>query len=127
MNSPPVNLDADAYVIVAALASGSTQEEAAAAVGCSARTVRRRLTEPAVRAALDAERSRLAAETADVLTGRSRAAVDRLHRVVTEGTDRDAVAACRVLLDQMIRHRDHVWIADRLADAEARLSARVSA
>lgn len=113
-------------VIVAALACGATHEQAGTAAGCAGRTVRRRLAEPTVRAALEAERTRLASEVADALTGNARAAVERLRRVVDDDADRDAVNAARVLLDQMVKHRDHTWINERLDDIEARLTVQRS-
>lgn len=118
-------IDRDA-VIVAALATGATHAEAGKAAGCSTRTVARRLTEPSIAAAVDAERTRLAQEVADALAGRARAAVDRLAAVVAEGSDRDAVTAARVVLDQAVRHRDHVYVADRLVALEAALTRRES-
>jgi hypothetical protein len=121
MVTPPPLLDARDLAIVAAVATGSTQAEAGELAGCSARTIRRRLTEPPVRAALDAERTRLAHEVADALTGRSRAAVDRLAAIIEDGNDRDAVQAARALLDAMIRHRDHAFVNDRLDTIEASL------
>jgi hypothetical protein len=119
-------LDQRDVVIVAGLASGSTHAEAGDAAGCSERTVRRRLADESVRAALAAERERVGQQIADMLSGRAAAAVDRLARVVTEGSDRDAVQACRIVLDMMTRHRDAVYVLDRLAaleDATARSGA----
>jgi hypothetical protein len=117
-------LDRDTRIIVAAVASGSTQAEAAEVAGCSARTVRRRLADPTVRAALDAERTRVAHEVADALIARARAAVDRLARVVDSGADRDAVAAARVLLSEARGHREATYVADRLREVENALFAR---
>ena len=116
-------LDPLNVVIVAAVASGMTHAAAADAAGCSTRTVRRRVAEPTVRAALDNERRRLTEQVADALAGRSLDAIDRLASIMTDGNDRDAVSAARVVLDQALRHRDAVWIADRVADAEAAIAA----
>jgi hypothetical protein len=49
-----------------------------------------------------------------------------LRLPLTEGSDRDAVQACRIVLDMMTRHRDAVYVLDRLAaleDATARRGA----
>jgi len=86
--------------------------------------VRRRLADPTVRAALDAERTRVAHEVADALTARGRAAVDRLARVMDTGLDRDAVAAARVLLSEARGHREATYVADRLREVETTLYAR---
>lgn len=116
-------IDRDA-VIVAAIASGRTWDQAADAAGCSRSVVARRLAVPEIRAAVETERQRLAAQVADALTASVPAAVDRLQRIASTGTDRDAVNAARVLLGESRQWRDHRWVLDRLEAVEDALAER---
>ena len=106
-------IDANA-VLVAALATGASHKRAAELAGVSVRTVARRLQDPDIRAALDTERTRLAAEVADAITGSLRGAVARLRAVSLQGTDRDAVQAARVLLIEGRAWREALWVDQRL-------------
>lgn len=121
--SDPTPLDTNPLAV--ALAHGLTHAEAGALVGISARTVRRRLaSNPALREAIRAERQVLAQQVADLLTAQAEAAIARLGQVIADGADRDATAAARVVLDQAVRHRDAVYVSDRLADIEQTLRLR---
>ena len=113
-------IDRDA-LIVAAIATGSSQEEAATLVGCSRRTVVRRLADPQVQANLQEERTRLGAEIADLLTGSLRAVVIRLRAISSTGSDRDAINAGRVLIGEGRAWRDHAWTDARLDAIEDQL------
>ena len=110
--------------IVAAVATGMRQADVADLAGCSTRTVRRRLAAPAVAEALAVERAQRSQVITDLLREQSRGAVDRLHRIIRDGTDRDAVNAARVLLAECRQHREQAEVVTRLGDVEARLDAR---
>lgn len=126
---PEVGVDDRDRKIVAALAVGMTWEQAATEAGCSKSTVKRRLRRAAVRELLEEERERSAAQVTDVLTRVLPRAVYRLADIVAPGHkptpgDRDAIAAAKVLLAEGRAWRDHKYVVDQLADAEARLRAR---
>lgn len=110
--------------IVAAVASGVRQTDAATIAGCSARTVRRRLALPAVAAAVAAEREARSRVLVDLLREQSAGAVTRLERIIRDGADRDAVAAARVVLAEGRQHREQAEVVERLAAVETILAAR---
>jgi len=111
-------------VLIAALATGATWAQAGTAAGCSARTVGRRLADPTMRAALGAERQRLAEQVADALTGAVTATVTRLAAITEQGADRDAVGAARVLLAEARAWRETAWVTQRLDAVEDELTRR---
>jgi hypothetical protein len=109
------------------LALGLTQTVAAAEVGISDRTVRRRLTDPAFIQLIDDERVRLSEQILDGLVIASRAAVRRLHQLVDDD-DQPAtvhVAAARALLQATTTWRPQVEFEQRLHALEAVDVARV--
>lgn len=110
--------------IVAATASGLRQADVAATAGCSARTVRRRLADPGVAAAVVTEREARSRVLVDLLREQSAGAVNRLTRIIREGADRDAVAAARVVLGEGRAHREQAEVVARLDDLEAVVAAR---
>lgn len=110
--------------IVAAVASGVRQADVARIARCSTRTVRRTLARPEVDAALRSEREAQTAATVDLLRTQTRGSVERLERVINHGTDRDAVAAARVLLSEARAFREQHEVTERLTAVETALYAR---
>ncbi len=109
--------------IVAATASGLRQADVAELARCSARHVRRRLSVPDVAAAVATEREARSRILVDELREQSNGAVNRLQRIIREGTDRDAVSAARVVLGEGRQHREQCEVVSRLADLEAAVAA----
>jgi AcrR family transcriptional regulator len=116
-------LTADA-VLIAALASGATVEDAAARAKVGATTVYRRLKDAdfqqQVRDARGAMLSRAVGDLADATT----AAVRTLRQLLDAEGDQVKLGAARAILDQVVRLREHTDIEARLAELESRLSAR---
>jgi len=121
----PVRSERD-HVLVGLLALGVSQAAAAREAGCSERTVRRRLADPAFVTAVDAERLRIAEQVLDALMIGARAAVRRLHRLVDDDEQpaRVQVAAARALLSSAVSWRDQVELDQRLSAVEAAVAAR---
>jgi hypothetical protein len=114
--------------IIAALAAGATQAEAAATAGVTARTVRRRLAQPEFAERVSAERSALVTRTASRLIGLADAAVDALGELVRpETSDSIRLRAALGLLDAARVWREAGEIEERLALVEAAVAARVQA
>ena len=106
-------------VIAVALAAGCTWRQAARTAHVSAATVGRRMGQPAFRR----EVARLRAEMVDRTVGRTAAAgsaaVGALVRLLGAEAESVRVAAARALLDAGLKYREHVELADRLAELEA--------
>jgi len=107
-------------ILAAALAAGATTRQAARTANVSPRTVARRMADAEFRR----EVARLRAEMVDRTVGRTAAAgsaaVGTLVRLLGAEADSVRVAAARVLLDAGLKYREHVELADRLAELEAK-------
>ena len=103
------------------LASGSTIRQAAAAAGCSPRTVSTLLADAAFVAAVAGYRSQLLDETLGQLTGLARQAVATLGRCLESESDGAKVRAALGILDRLLRIREQVEFGGRLAELEERV------
>jgi len=109
-------------IVAAALAAGSTVQDAAQVGQMSERTVRRRLLEPAFRA----EVSRLQCESiqgiASDLRGAAAQATRTLIELLEAGTaDTVRLAAARTILDHAVRYHDAADVEQRVLELESRL------
>jgi hypothetical protein len=89
-------------LIIAVLAAGGSQEDAAARVGVSARTIRRRLREPEFVAELERIQAQTIHGIAESLRLAAPAAVERLRALLDE---RDVPASVQVSAARTLRHR----------------------
>ncbi len=105
-------------VIVAALASGRSYEDAGAAAEVSARTVRRRMAEPAFATAVSARRG----ERVAAVTGQLVAAGGDAIAVITDclGSERDSVRlrAAHLLLSLGVQLRGATELEQRITELE---------
>lgn len=92
-------------LVVAALAAGATQADAAAAAGMSPRTVRRRLDDPSFARRVVEERSRLVSHTAARLTGLTGTAVGALTDLLAP----DVPPAVRLRASLGVLEAARVW------------------
>jgi hypothetical protein len=108
--------------LIIELASGASWERAAAACGCSERTIARRLKDPKFRAALDDARRRLfeAAFSRVVAAGQAAAGtlISLLGREVPHST---RLGAARTLLEASCKFREQHELEERLHALEERL------
>ena len=108
--------------LIAELAGGASWERAAAACGCSERTIARRLKDPKFRAALDDARRRLfeAAFSRVVAAGQAAAGtlISLMGREVPHST---RLGAARTLLEVSCRFRESHELEGRLRALEDRL------
>ena len=107
--------------LLSALAAGSPVEEAAKAAGLSPRTVYRRLAEPGFRGRLATARDELASEALSELAGCASEAVATLRRLLRANNEHVQLGAARTLLDQLLRLREALALAERVATLERRL------
>jgi hypothetical protein len=109
--------------LIAALAAGATQAEAARQAGVSERTVRRRLLEPSFAAALaQARRETVRALTAELEAQALRAIETLCQLMHSTQPPQVRLGAARTLLDQVVRYHNAVDFEDRLAELEALIS-----
>jgi hypothetical protein len=107
--------------LLSALAAGSPVEEAAKAAGLSPRTVYRRLAEPGFRGRLANARDELASEALSELAGCASEAVTTLRQLLRANNEHVQLGAARTLLDQLLRLREALALAERVAALERRL------
>jgi len=108
---------------VAALAAGQTVADAARLAGVSEATVYRRRADPAFAARVRQVRSDMLSEALGRLAGNLLASVDKLAALIDSADPRVALAACRAILEETVRYREHVDLADRLDDLAKQVSA----
>lgn len=106
--------------LLAALAAGQSYEDAAEAAGVSKRTARRRMTEPAFRAEVDALRSDMLARAVGRMAGLVDEAAETLRDVMR---DPDApagarVSAARAVLQLGADLRERLELAERVQALE---------
>jgi hypothetical protein len=107
--------------LLTALAAGSPVDQAAKAAGLSPRTVYRRLAEPGFRGRLATARDELASEALSELAGCASEAVATLRRLLQANNEHVQLGAARTLLDQLLRLREALALAERVATLERRL------
>ena len=107
------------HLIVAALAAGSTNEDAATAAGVSERTVRRRLEDPAFRARVD-DAQRAAIDLAVARLSDSAAFAAATLRELAESAQAETVrlGACRTILELGLKWREHGDLTARIEQLE---------
>jgi hypothetical protein len=111
-------------VLVALLASGCTQLDAAEQAGVSPRTVRRRLDDPGFRAELDEARTEMVRRTVGKLVDAGTTAASNL-RELAEGAESESVRlhASRYLIELALRGHEAMQLTQRLATLEAQVAA----
>jgi DNA-binding transcriptional ArsR family regulator len=106
--------------LLSALASGISVAEAARATGLSQRTVYRRLADPAFRKQLSGLRDELVTDALAGLARSAAKAVETLRRLLEARNEHVQLGAARALLDQLLRLREGVELAERVAALERR-------
>ena len=107
-------------ILAAALAAGATTRQAARTANVSVRTVARRMAEAAFRKDVARLRAEMVDRAVGQLAASSTAAVGALTKLLAAENGHVRVAAARVLLDAGLKYREHVELAERVADLEAR-------
>jgi hypothetical protein len=111
-------------VLLTALACGATVDSAAHAAGVSARTVHRRLKEPAFQERLQEIRTEMLQRTAGMLTAAGLESVKTLitlQQAANPGSVR--LGAARSVLEMGVKVREASELAQRLAALEAQTNA----
>ena len=113
----------DDPALVVALAAGATYAEAAAQAGVSERTARRRMDDPAFRAALDDARAEVVSRAVDRLSAVATDAVDTLAALLGPGVPPPTrLGAARAVLELGSRLREEHDLAARLGALEEALA-----
>ncbi len=107
-------------LLLAALAAGHSVEEAAKQASVSRRTAYRRLSDPAFQRRLAGARDELVTEALGELVASAGAAVATLRGLLDARDDRIKLGAARTLLDQLLRIRETVALAERVSALERR-------
>jgi hypothetical protein len=111
-------------VLIASLASGRTQDQAAEKAGVSARTVRRRLEDPEFVAQVDAARRDLLQRSIAQLMASSMAAVATMHSLLRANSENVRLGAARAILELGQKLREGIDVEERLARLEALAAAQ---
>jgi hypothetical protein len=112
-------------ILIAELARGRTYEEAGATADCSARTVGRRMRDPAFRRLVWERRSEWASEITGQLIERSGDAVDIVYEEArTAERSADRIRAATMLLNLGHRFRQAYELEERLRAVEEQLGLR---
>ena len=106
-------------LLIAALATGLTQDEAGKRAGVSERTVSRRLTDPNFRQKVADYRAGLLARTADRLIAAGVKAVAALEDLLQAGSESARLGAARSILEFGPRIREFHDLEERLLALEA--------
>ena len=113
--------NADA-ALIAALATGATVRDAAAAAGVAERTVYRRLEDPTFRHQVDDARAELIATAVARLGAAATKAVGKLEDLLTAESEAVRLGAAKAILDAALRWREHQDLTERVAALEAHLT-----
>jgi hypothetical protein len=113
--------NADAALIVA-LVTGKSAEEAAAAVGVSARTAYRRLADPAFRQRLAEAQAQLVAQALGKVTASATAAATTLEQLLTAESETVRLGAARTILELGTKVRENSDLAARMQALERLLA-----
>ncbi|WP_246524617.1 hypothetical protein [Gemmata palustris] len=106
-------------LLIAALATGATHEQAAAAANVSLRTVARRMADPAFRRSVDAEQVAIIERFTGGAASKLGATLNRLEQLVDSKSDVVALGACRAMIDAVIRVREHATLTREVAELRA--------
>lgn len=106
-------------VLIAALASGLTVEDAAARANVGVTTVYRRFKDEAFRQQVRDVRSRILSRSVGRLSDATVAAVTTLRLLLTAEGDQVKLGAARAILDQVVRLREHTDLEERIAALES--------
>jgi len=110
-------------MILAALSCGATAEAAAAKAGVSARTVRRRLREPAFVRKLNRKRTEMQMRIADQLTAAGTEAVRTMVQLMQASTPHNVrMTASRSIVELGAKMREAADLANRITDLEQRFA-----
>src|SRR5439155_10764078 len=110
--------------LLAALAAGSTVEDAAKAAGLSARTAYRRLADPRFARRLAQTRDELISNALGELVDCASEAVATLRALLRASDERVRLGAAKSTLDQLLRLRETLTLSQRLAALERAMQAR---
>lgn len=108
-------------VIIAALVSGATVDEAAKSAGISPRTVHRRLCSPEFKAALDDANFEVIRHAVSRLSGASLRAVDTLEDLLEADSENVRLQAVRTIFQLPINFRETIDHEDRLRQIEIKI------
>jgi hypothetical protein len=112
--------------LVAALAAGRSQADAAASAGVSERTVRRRLGEAGFRSELDRLRAETVRATADALKRAALQAVETLVELQGPSSPPAVrLGAARAVLDHLVRYQRTAEFDERLRQLETAADSRL--
>lgn len=107
---------------VLAIARGLTTDAAGTEAGISGRTVRRWREDPSFAADVDTARRAILAEASAALGAAARDAVSVLHAALADDSPTIRVRAAVALLNALPSIAEHVELAARISDLEARLT-----
>jgi transposase-like protein len=116
--------DAKRQAVALALAAGETIKEAAAGAGVGERTVGNWLGEADFAALVDSLRAQILERTMSRMIDTTTRATERLRRLVRSRKESIALGACRTVLEQAVRLREAVTLAERVAALEQAEQAR---
>ncbi len=115
--------NADA-AIIAALAAGKTQEQAATMAGVAVRTVARRVTEPDFRHEVLAARAALIERATGRLAASTTQAADALVELLADESPSVRLSAARALLDYAGKYMETGDVTERISRIEVLLAAQ---
>lgn len=113
--------NADA-ALVASLATGATVQAAAKAAGVGARTVHRRLDDPAFRQRVAHARDELVAQAVGRLSEATSSAVTALLDLLDSEMDFARLGAARAILELAAKYREAADLTERIRALEERLA-----
>ncbi len=108
----------DESKLICSLARGLSHVQAAQEAGVSVRTVQRRASDPAVRAAVAGARQAMVGEATGRLATAAERAVATLEDLLESDADSVRLGASRALLDNLLRFRDSEELSDRVRQLE---------
>ncbi len=109
---------ADDEILIEALAEGRTYAAASALSGGSARTVRRRMTDPEFAAAVSVRRAERVSEVTGALVSLSARAIQTLEECLNAERPSDRIRAAQVVLASVHRYREATEFEARLNELE---------
>ena len=110
--------------LLAALAAGSTVEDAAKAAGLSSRTAYRRLADPGFARRLAQTRDELISNALGELVDCASEAVATLRALLSASDERVRLSAAKSTLEQLLRLRETLTLSQRLAALERSVQAQ---
>ena len=112
-------LDPNDLILIEALAAGRTHQQAAEQAGCSAKTVQRRMGQPAFTQALRERRAERLDQLATGLEASAATALETLNELMQSDSENIRIAAVRLALGEHVRYRSTHEHESRLLDLEA--------